>query len=782
MLLHALAFTLGAWLLQQQAMLPSWWGALGLLPLSLAVGGLWRRAPAAGRGALAVLLLGAGFYWAAGLAALRLAEGLAVEWEGRDITLTGVVAEPPQQHPRGMRFRFDVETAEPAAARVPEHVSLGWYGRGLDPQQLAALPRAGERWRFTARLRRPHGSVNPHGFDLEAWLLEENLRATGTVRGNAVKLAERVERPRYWIAAARQGVRERFARVLQDQPYQGVLAALAVGDQQSIPADQWRVFTRTGVNHLMSISGLHVTLVGSLGFLVVGALWRRIPRLALWLPTPKAAVAAGLAVAFGYALLAGFGVPAQRTVYMLGAAALAVWNNRAGSFSGVLGSALFAVVLLDPWAVLAAGFWLSFGAVAAMVFVLQGRLQADRWLLSFGRVQWAVTVALTPLLLALFQQTSLVSPLANAFAIPLVSWVVTPLALAGAVLPWDGPLALAHHAMAAGMALLEPLSRLPDAVWQQHAPPGWTVPVAVAGSIWLLLPRGFPARWVGGVGFLPLFFVLPPAPLPGTLHVAVLDVGQGLAVVVRTARHALLYDAGPDYSSSDAGARIVAPYLRGAGIRRLDGMVLSHDDRDHNGGAASVLQAVPVDWLLASFAAEHPLWAGAPAVGHCHESQSWEWDGVRFEMLHPPRESYRQLQRTDNARSCVLRIATAHGSLLLTGDIEHRSERELLEQAAWQLPAEVLVAPHHGGKSASGADFVAAVRPRQVIFSAGYRNPFGHPRPEVAQRYRAIGSEIRRTDRDGALLLRFADGRIGTQTARQSHRRYWQDRPDLGER
>jgi competence protein ComEC len=392
-------------------------------------------------------------------------------------------------------------------------------------------------------------------------------------------------------------------------------------------------------------------------------------------------------------------------------------------------------------------------------------------------VQWAVTLGLVPPLLALFQQVSVVSPLANAVAIPVVSLGVVPLTLIGMLLPFDFVLLLAHQLMSWCMVMLEWMSALPDAVWQQHAPPPWTVPVAVLGAAWLLLPRGFPARWLGIAGFLPLFLVQPPGIDEGALRLTVLDVGHGLSVVARTRGRALLYDAGPAFGpDADSGNRIIVPYLRAAGVRKLDAMVISHDDIDHSGGAASVLQALPVRAIYTSLPDMDPLVVTTDHALRCQAGQYWEWDGVRFEMLHPPQQSYAQQGWKDNDRSCVLRITTRAGRrILLPADIERRGESLLLASMAQSLAADVLIAPHQGSRTSSSADFVAAVNPDVVIFPVGYRNRFAHPHAEVVQRYRARGSRIYRTDRDGALSLDIdAAGTIRMQPHRAAYRRYWQ--------
>ncbi len=785
MRLNVVCFALGVWLLQRQAELP----APGVIWFTVAVAAAaailpWPQHPAAPGGARAALMkaicCALGFCWAAALAHWRLADALPPEWEGRDIELSGVVASLPQPYARSVRFEFDVEQVNTAGAHVPQRILLSWWGSVARDGRPATLPELypGERWLLTVRLRRPRGGANPHGFDYEAWLIERGIRATGYVRARAAarQLAPMVHRPRYWIEAARERLRSRVLAALPDRPYAGVIAALAIGDQRAIPPQQWQVFTRTGVNHLMSISGLHVTMVSGLAFALAYWAWRRSARLTLAAPARKAAAVAGLAAALGYTLLAGFAVPAQRTLYMLAVAAAALWLGRMHSVSTVLAAALLVVLLMDPWAVLAPGFWLSFGAVAVILYVTAGRVSDPHWLPGWLRVQWAVTVGLVPPLIALFQQVSLVSPVANAIAIPVVSLVVVPLTLAGAVLPFDFVLQLAALVMGACGAVLEGLSAAPAAVWQQHAPPGWAVAAAVAGVGWLLLPRGFPARWLGVLLFAPLVLAGGARLAHGELRLTVLDVGHGHAVVVMTREHALVYDTGPAFGpGADSGNRIIVPFLRASGARRLAGMIVSHDDVDHSGGAVSVLQALPVAWLLSSLPDLDPLPLEAEHAYRCYAGQRWEWDGVVFEMLHPERASYDDARIRDNDRSCVLKITTRAGRVLLPADIERRSEASLLARSGEALRAEVLIAPHQGSRSSSTAAFVDAVNPRAVIFPVGYRNRFGHPHPDVVARYRALDSRTYRTDRDGAVTVTFgASGAIRIEPQRARYRRYWQ--------
>lgn len=791
MVTFAIFFAFGIWLLQQQAALPdfAWAWLLAASPLLL----FMPRRNVATRMLhtmlIAAFACGIGIYYAAWQAEQRLAVSLPDKWQGRDIEVVGIIADLPRAHERGLRFVFDVERTLTPQASVPPHILLSTY---QDNDAPPLVLHAGERWRFMVRLKQPHGTANPHGFDFEAWMLERDLRAVGYVHNskklvaghpkeNNVRLDKFAGGLNYRIETWREAVRDKFAATLGGAPYSGVLTALAVGDQHSIPPEQWQVFTRTGVNHLMSISGLHITMLASLAFAVVYWLWRRSTRLTLWLPARKAAASAAVLTAISYALLSGFAVPAQRTVYMVGAVAAALWLNRNFSLGQLLSIALIGVLVPDPWAVLSAGFWLSFGAVALILYVTAHRVHPPHWLAQYATVQWAMTIGLTPLLLALFQQVSLVSPFANALAIPLVSLIVVPLALLGAVLPVELPLWLAHIAMDGTMRFLEWLNALPQAVWTQHAPPAWTIAAAMLGAFWLLLPRGFPARWLGVPLMLPMFLNAPDPPPPATLRLTVFDVGQGLAVAAQTNGHALLYDTGPDFSGeADSGNRILVPALRASGIAKLDGLMLSHDDLDHTGGTASLMQAMPVGWISAPMSPDHVLLRQATDTRACRDGLRWDWDGVKFEVLHPEPGEGHGTKPHDNDRSCVLRISTGRQHILLAGDIEKDAEQRLLKLHADQLPANLLVVPHHGSKSSSGYDFIAATLPDYAVFTVGYRNRFGHPRQEVLQRYLDTGAQPLRSDEDGAITVEMDDREIKMERYRKTHARYWQHRPGGG--
>ncbi|MBK8891477.1 MAG: DNA internalization-related competence protein ComEC/Rec2 [Dechloromonas sp.] len=782
MRLNILAFAAGIIALQMQPELPAAW-PWALAGLALAVPAVrWRNVPPVRvLGVLACLALG--FAWAAWRADIRLADALPAAWEGRDIEVVGVVAALPQDFSQGSRFEFAVErrlTAPDrkypwgATAVVPERIILSWYQGQRDGEEFVHQPvHPGERWQMTVRLKRPHGNANPNGFDYEAWLLERNIRATGYVRQNPPqRLDEMVWQPEYVVERLRHGVRASFAAMLPGDryPWAGILVALVIGDQRAIQGELWTTFNRTGTTHLMSISGLHVTMVAALFGLLAGWVWRRVPALALRLPAQRAALLAGCLAAFLYVLLAGFAVPAQRTLYMLLVAALAMGSGRVIAPSRTLCLALLVVLLIDPWAVLAAGFWLSFGAVGVLLYVGAAVVgEAVGWrerIRAWGVVQWAATLASLPILLLVFQQFSLVSPLANAVAIPVVSFIVTPLALLAAVIPWWQIAALAHAVLGWLMVFLEWCAAWP--VWQAPAPPLWAAVVAGLGVAICLLPRGMPGRLLGAVLLLPAIFWPVARPAEGEAWVTVLDVGQGLAAIVRTREHTLIYDPGPLYSAeSDAGQRVVVPYLRSLGIDTVDILMVTHLDSDHAGGTASVKSALAVGEVVSSL--------GDAGTEPCRNGQNWSWNGVQLTVLHPETQDYAEKRKSNNL-SCVLRIDAGGRRMLLTSDIEARDEAALLQRDPAALKADVLLVPHHGSRTSSTPEFIAAVGASDVMIPVGYRNRFGHPKADVVARYEATGTRLWRTDRDGALRVALDGQGVTVNAWRNERRRYWHGR------
>ncbi len=795
-----LAVPLLAWLagvaiqLQERSLLPLAayvaFAALGLL--ALFAGFALRRRGLVGAGIAVAGALIAGFAVTGWQASVRLDDALAPALEGPDLVVTGVVASLPQQGPSGLRFRFefDPESRVREGAVLPRRVALGWYN-GFHEDAALSQPqrelRAGQRWRFTVRLRRPHGNLNPHGFDYELQLFEQGLRATGYVRDAPAPrmLSEAAGFP---VERLRQRVRDAIYANVADRRSAGVLAALAVGDQSAIEREDWDRFRNTGVAHLMSISGLHVTMFAWLAGLALGALWRRSSRATLALPVPVAARWGGLLAATGYAVFSGWGVPSQRTVWMLATVTLLQGAGVRWPWLLVLLAAAAVVTALDPWALTQAGFWLSFMAVGLLMAsspatdAAPGEQPAPTpgwrgWpARAFAharadlRTQMIATLGLTPLTLVFFQQVSIVGFLANIVAIPVVTLFITPLALLGTLaspLWWLGGAAVRVLDV-----FLAKLAAIPGAVWVVPVAPLWAQLAGLAAAALLVLPLPWRARVLALP--LALALLLPPRELPdeGSFDLVAADIGQGMAVLVRTRSHVLLFDAGPQYSrESDAGQRVLVPLLRARGDEHLDLLVLSHRDLDHVGGAKAVLGALAVDALSSSLEPGHPILTAAKRASRCEAGQGWRWDGVDFVVLRPAAGDYERTLKP-NAMSCVIRVSGGGRSALLTGDIEREQESLLVAEHGSALRSDVLIAPHHGSRTSSSAIFLDAVAPKFAIFQAGYRNRFGHPAPDVLARYRARGIAIVASPACGAWQWP-ASGPAAGSCERETARRYW---------
>jgi competence protein ComEC len=797
-----LAGGLLAWLagiglqLQQPALWPAAHYLTGMAAGAALAAGAWRWRTA--RALVLLGLLALGFSWAGWRAGERLAQALPPALEGQDLIVSGVVATLPQASAAGTRFLFDVEDAQwqGRPVQLPPKVALGWYRQWHDEAMLSdprAELRAGQRWRLPLRLKRPHGSLNPGGFDYELALFEQGVRATGYVRSTPVRPAERLaDDAGHPVERLRQAVRDAIFQRVPDARAAGVLAALSIGDQGAIEREDWELFRATGIAHLVSISGLHVTMFAWLAAALIGRAWRRSERLVLWCPAPWAARWGGVLAAAGYALLSGWGVPSQRTVWMLATAAALSTGGAAWPWLLVLLAAAGVVALLDPWALLQVGFWLSFAAVALLMSSspVQGLPQAEavaggtRW--SRGlRTAWRVareglrtqavaTLGLAPLTLVFFQQLSLVGFAANLVAIPLVTLVITPLALLGVL---AAPLWTAGAWAVQGLAkLLGALVAVPGAVWSVPPAPLWAQAAGLAAGALLLLPLPWRLRLLALPMAVPLLWPAVPVPAPGTFELLAADVGQGTAVLVRTHGHTLLYDTGPQYSpDSDAGQRVLLPLLRRQGPHPIDLLMLSHGDTDHVGGAATLLDQWPVRAISSSLAAAHPLLSRGLPHTPCSAGQQWEWDGVRFRVLQPHAEALLPAPpgtkpTKPNWLSCVLRVEDPAGhSVLLTGDAEAPQEAAMLREQGARLRSEVLLVPHHGSRTSSSAAFLDAVAPQVAVVQAAYRSRFGHPAPDVMARYAERGITVVRSDRCGAWHW----STRGAYCERDAARRYW---------
>jgi competence protein ComEC len=759
----ALSFSAGVLLLPILPDLPPPGLILALLIFALIVP---RRVPPLRPMALLIL----GFAWAWFYAHGQLQQDLDPRLEGRTLSLVGWVADLPEIHAEGSSFLFDVASAQDGAitTNFTGRVRLGWYHK-------AQTLRAGEQWQLQVRLKARHGLANPGGFDAESWLFRIGVAATGAVRDAPDN--RRITPAGFGIAPLRQALRDRLLALLpKGDPGSGIVIALLLGDRGGISATQWDALIRTGTNHLVAISGLHVGIVGGLGFALTRWLWQRSVTLCLWLAAPRAAAFTGLLLAWGYSALAGFAVSTQRSLVMmvivLGATLLRI-TVRPGS--GLL-IAFWLVLIANPTACLSPGFWLSFGAVTALFYGMAGRLATIGVIRSWIRAQWWVSLGLLPILLPIFGRVSLISPIANSIAIPLFSGLL-PLTLIAAMIAlitaWSFPLYAVVWLLDQSLAGLEYVAAYPWASYNFAAVPLWIELSTFIGTILLLVPRGLPGRWHGAVLLLPLLLWQVPRPAPNAFRFILFDVGQGLATLIQTHNHNLIYDTGPLLfgKDRDSGDSVLAPALNYLGIEHIDRLIVSHADQDHAGGVKGLLAHIPATVLLTG----EPERLAVSNAQQCQAGQSWNWDGVHFSMLHP------QPPWSDNSndRSCVLRIETAGNALLLTGDLGQSKERALVAQWGASLASQVLVAGHHGSAGSSSIELLEAAHPQWVLFSMGYRNRFSFPRAQVVERVIRAGAKLADTVTGGALEFLFdADGALrGPISYRMQQRHYWTHRP-----
>ena len=697
---------------------------------------------------MAVLLIG--FCWRGLYINQLLQWQLPKTWENKTLLATGIIHTIPEVQKGYASFQLKLEqlTDGQAAQVKPALIQLSWYG---ECPKLSA----GRRWQLAVRLKQPHGYRNPGGVNREASLLQKHVRAVGYVKDDASnKLLAGNQYP-FSINQVRQHLLEKIQSLLTDNHYLGFIEALTLGVTHHISSEQWQWLRATGTSHLMAISGLHIGLVAGFVFASINFAWRRHKTLALAVPAQQAAAAFSLLVGLIYSLLAGFSIPTQRALIMLAVFLGLLLSKRQTNKWQALSLALVVVLLGDPLAPYSAGFWLSFGAVAYILYGTAGRHRPSGVWWRYGRVQWIVTLGLLPLSLLLFQQASLSALAANLVAIPWISFTVVPVALLGVIFidswPWLAGwlLKIAALSLSVVFKYLAWLAGIKFLLWQQAITQSWILAAAIIGTLVLLAPFGFPARWLGTVFLLPIACCRIPGPTAGELWFSVLDVGQGLASVIRTQNHVLIYDTGPAFGPGfDAGSVIVTPYLRYSGVRKVDTLIVSHGDSDHSGGATSILQQITVNNIYTSVPER---FKNHNAVA-CEAGQHWQWDNVYFEFLSPPNDP----SLKDNNRSCVLRVTAGSRHILLPGDIEKLAEHFLLTHKADKLPATIIVAPHHGSTTSSTQAFVNAVQPDYVIFSTGYLNRFKFPKPMIVARYQDIGAHIIETVNCGMVQLKIA--------------------------
>lgn len=683
-----------------------------------------------------LFIFGLGFAWALLHVDHTLSLHLPAGLENQTVIVRGTIVSIPEPKKQALSFVFFVQQLRDSqiALQHPLRVSLSWY-------RFAPVLQVGDVWQFAVHLKQPRGYWNVGSFDYQAWLFTQGIRATGYVveSNNNYKLGSNyVLHP---IDHLREHLATGIATSLAGRPLVGLITALAVGERSAITESQWAVLRGTGTNHLFAIAGLHIGFVTGLVFAVVSFLWRRARRLPLYIPAPQIAAIAALCCAMIYSALAGFALPTQRAVIMLTVFFSATLLRKKLPPWHAWGLALLLVLVWDPLAVLSSSFWLSFGAVALIIFGVSGRVRQAGWWWHWGRMQWVLALGLVPLSLLFFQETSFAGFSANMIAIPWVGFVVLPLSLLGSLVWLVSAklgtliLLLAEYALELIWPLLTKFSNADWIQWHANILNAWILCSASIAVLLFLAPRGTPARWLGFIWLLPLLLWTPATPHAGQIKFTLLDVGQGLATVIQTQHHVLIYDTGPSFGAgSDAGNEIILPFLQATGIAKISTLIISSGANDHIGGAGSLLTQLPVSQVISSV----PTRFNPGLASSCTAGQNWQWDGVNFYML---------------SNSCVLKITTGANSILLTGDIDHKAEADLIPSAANFLPADIVIAPHYGSANASSLDFIQRVHPRYTLFSVGYNNRYGLPNQEVQQGYLSVGSKLYSTAEEGAITF-----------------------------
>ena len=677
-----------------------------------------------------------------------------------ELRVTGVISNIPKRV--GNRVQFEFHPDQNQNYRLPKKLRLNWY----HPMPSTIL--AGEKWQLIVKLKPPHGSMNPAAFDYEKWLFQQGIGAVGYVRHNPKNVLIASASP-FNINSWRHNIVIKLEKALPHSPYLGLIQGLTVGVKQQISSQQWQVLRQSGTSHLLAISGLHIGLAAAIGFFCFKWLWRLRPDNLLLLPANHFGAIAGLATGLFYAALAGFSIPTQRALIMLSIVTIALLLKRPINISQSLAVAAILILTLNPLAVLSPGFFLSFAAVAIIIWISQNRFPTAKF--QWLKTHSLIAFGLTPLLLLFFMQTSLIAPVANFIAIPIISFLVIPLLLLSSLMLWvfkplaDWLLNLVVSIFELFWPIIDLLANTPFSHWNLPTISNLHWLILAIATIVLLSPRYIPGKWLALFAFLPLFYPNTAQPNKGDVWFTLLDVGQGLSAVIQTSEHTVIFDTGPKYSDKlNAGSSVIEPYLKASGIHHIDTLIVSHSDNDHIGGAKHLIDSFVIDTILTS---QQKHLSGSKV---CSSGQSWQFDGVSFEILSPESKA----SNSDNNLSCVLKITNDQHSILLTGDIEKQVEAKLVKNSPEKLASTILIAPHHGSNSSSTSEFIQKVDAKWVLFATGYLNRYHFPHPKVTQRYQKTSAKLLNTADHGAILIKLEhQKKIDIITWRQSAQRIW---------
>ena len=671
--------------------------------------------------------------------------------EGKTISIEGRIASVPASFKENTQFQFYVNHLE--NSDFHGKITLSWFKNRMTPTIPHLIP--GEKWHLTVKLKKPRSFSNPGSFDYEAWLFEQRILAKGYIvqKGKNQLLAP--AKWHYWIEQVRQKLFQQWMPFLAQWPLLGVLLALTIGLTSHITPEQWQVFTNTGTIHLISISGFHISMMAGMGYALMNFIWRRITFLCERFPSQKAGAIAAIIIGLFYSLLAGSSIPTERSIIMLMVFMSSLVIQRHTNVWQCFSWSLWGVILLDPFAPLNMSFWLSFGAVGMILYAMlmptkrHCEERSDAAIHSYiqkimpSTKQWLslqikIFLGLVPFSLFWFSQVSVTSLWANLVAIPVTGFFVLPLALVSIILskiyfPWAFFLMkLAHWFFSQLFCYLNWITHEHSIILFYSFDKIGMLILGVLGTLLLLAPGSFPARWLGLIFWLPLLFPIKPVIPYGEAYINLLDVGQGLASVIQTKNHVLVFDTGPKISDSfDTGKAVVLPYLRNQHISSVDTLVISHADMDHRGGLNSVLQGIAVKKIYVNDL--HIL----SSAYLCKANVFWEWDGVKFQFLTKGLENF----NNTNDRSCVLKISNQYHSALFPGDLEAKGEKKLLSEYESQLKSDLIIAGHHGSKTSSSLAWLTIVNPSYVLYPTGYLNRYHFPNTEIVQRYHRIHAQ-----------------------------------------